>query len=318
MNLTLSLPIAFYWVMLNLKKGKYTKPYLGILTNLQTMKVKIPESEPRTIEILREHYEIEKELANRLRNSSKEERQYLYNTIYGELDKKMLENPNVFYKRDPESNLLRVNSRMSLLKRFLTSTTIFLEVGPGDNSLSFRVSKRVKKVFAIDVSQYSTGAQNFPKNFELIISDGCSIPVPENGINVAYSDQLMEHLHPDDALDQLRNIYRALTNGGKYICITPNSLFGPYDISRYFDKVATGFHMKEYTFTELYELFRKIGFLKISVYIGGRNIYLRLPSFLMILNEKLLNMLSFPLRRVLADTLLFKALFCSIIIIGTK
>ena len=70
----------------------------------------------------------------------------------------------------------------------------------------------------------------------------------------------MEHLHPDDAVDQLKNIYNALVNGGKYICITPNRLTGPHDISKYFDNVATGFHLKEYTVTELSGLFREVGF----------------------------------------------------------
>ena len=70
----------------------------------------------------------------------------------------------------------------------------------------------------------------------------------------------MEHLHPDDAIVQLTNIKNALTNGGKYICITPNRINGPHDISRYFDKEASGFHLKEYTFTDLNKIFKNIGF----------------------------------------------------------
>ena len=61
----------------------------------------------------------------------------------------------------------------------------------------------------------------------------------------------MEHLHPDDALEQLQNIYSALVPGGIYLCITPNRLSGPQDVSRDFDMVATGFHLKEYTISEL-------------------------------------------------------------------
>jgi hypothetical protein len=77
---------------------------------------------------------------------------------------------------------------------------------------------------------------------------------------VAFSNQLMEHLHPDDALQQLRNIYDALAPGGTYICLTPNGLTGPHDISRYFDPVASGFHLKEYTCGELMALFKRVGF----------------------------------------------------------
>ena len=39
----------------------------------------------------------------------------------------------------------------------------------------------------------------------------------------------------------LANLYRALKPGAVYVCITPNRLSGPHDISLYFDSVATGF-----------------------------------------------------------------------------
>ena len=81
-----------------------------------------------------------------------------------------------------------------------------------------------------------------------------------NTINVVYSHQVIEHLHPDDAVTHLQEVYRVLSPGGAYICATPNRLNGPHDISKYFDREATGFHLKEYTTTELYGLFRQEGF----------------------------------------------------------
>ena len=92
-------------------------------------------------------------------------------------------------------------------------------------------------------------------------------------------DQLMEHLHPDDALDQLQNIFTALTSAGVYLCITPNRLNGPHDISMYFDEVATGFHLHEYTITELSDLFKKVGFSKVRVYIWKRGLFLDFGHF---------------------------------------
>jgi hypothetical protein len=64
---------------------------------------------------------------------------------------------------------------------------------------------------------------------------------------VAYSYQLMEHLHPGDALEQLVNIYQALKRDSVYCCVTPNRISGPHDISVYFDTVAQGLHLKEYS-----------------------------------------------------------------------
>ena len=87
----------------------------------------------------------------------------------------------------------------------------------------------------------------------------------------------MEHLHPDDASEQLTNIYEILINGGIYVCVTPNWLSGPHDISKYFDLVAKGFHLKEYTNTDLSNLFKRVGFSQVRAYLGAMGIYIRIP-----------------------------------------
>jgi len=180
-------------------------------------------------------------------------------------------------KAVPRAQASRVAKRMVLLRWYLSAECTFLEVGPGDCSLAYKVSKFVKRVYAVDVSREITRNDECPGNFCLIISDGCSIPVPESSVDVAYSDQLMEHLHPDDALEQLGNIYRVLVPGGSYLCITPNRLSGPHDISRHFDAVATGLHLREYTTGELADLFSKVGFSRIKAVIGGKGRYLFWP-----------------------------------------
>ena len=54
-------------------------------------------------------------------------------------------------------------------------------------------------------------------NLDIVITDGVSLPVEPGSVDVAYSDQLMEHLHPDDAVAQLENVVRAIRPGGVYI-----------------------------------------------------------------------------------------------------
>ena len=97
------------------------------------------------------------------------------------------------------------------------------------------------------------------------------IPVPDGSVDVAYSNQLMEHLHPDDAQAQLADIHRALGPGGCYVCVTPRPAPpAPGDVSMYFDEVARGFHLREYTVGELRAMFRRVGFRRIDFYAGGR------------------------------------------------
>ncbi|MCK4236917.1 MAG: class I SAM-dependent methyltransferase, partial [Candidatus Krumholzibacteria bacterium] len=162
------------------------------------MPVRMAKNERRTFEQLREHYRIEKELADRLRNASKEERRYLYIALYDELYRRVPHHPKLTNKIGSKARIKVVSGKVGLLKRFLKPEFTFLEIGAGDCNLAFEIAKLVKKVYAVDVSEEITKGLESPQNFELIISDGCSVPVPKNSINIAYSYQLMEHLHPDD------------------------------------------------------------------------------------------------------------------------
>lgn len=283
-------------------------------------KIKLPKTEKRTLEQIQEHYKIEKELAFKLRHSTLEERQYLYTSLYDELFQKVPLHPQLMCKSSPDASAWLVKQRMQLLDPFLSSDLTFLEIGPGDCSLSTAIAKQVKQVYAVDVSNEITKNINFPQNFQFIISDGRTIPVPPNSIDIAYSHQLMEHLHPDDAVVQLQNIYQALKPGGIYICITPNRLSGPHDISKYFDEIATGFHLKEYTVTELYKLFQKVKFSKVSLYKTYKKtsleISLNVLSLLFFQGcEKILISLPFSLRKKIAS---LPILFRGMTIVGTK
>jgi SAM-dependent methyltransferase len=273
----------------------------------------LTESEERTPERLRAHYLVERELSERLRRAPREERPHLYTAVYDELFRRVPDHPQLRLKR---ARGLREETlfALRLLGRYVDPETVFLEIGPGDCALSLALAPRVRKVYAVDVSAEIVRGLELPENFELSLSDGRSIPVPRGSVTLAYSDQLMEHLHPDDALDQLGNIYEALAPGGSYICLTPNRLSGPHDISMYFDEEATGFHLKEYTTAELARAFRRAGFAGIKVLIGARGRYLSCPLFPVRWLEALLAALprrlsrkisrSFPLRLVLGIRLL--------------
>jgi hypothetical protein len=130
----------------------------------------------------------------------------------------------------------------------------------------------------------------------------------------------MEHLHPEDALEQLQNIYKSLAPSGIYICITPNRLSEPHDISKYFDEEATGFHLKEYTVTELYELFRTVGFSKVSWLKSNKRMHIEIPLLASVVplikaSEAALSTLPSSLRRKIANT---SMLFRGMTIVGIK
>ena len=249
------------------------------------MNTEVPEGSLRSGHEIKTHYLIEKSLAAQLRSASKIERTRLYSALYNELFQRVPNHPQLTVSPAESQQLVKMQLR--LLSRFLTPESRFLEVGPGDCALSLAVAMLAKQVYAVDVSDEITQQKQTPENLQLIISDGCSIPVAPASIDLAYSHQLMEHLHPDDALEQLRNIYNALRDEGIYICITPNRLNGPHDISMYFDAVATGFHLKEYSTTELVQLFKQVGFSRFQVIISLKNCYVTMPFALIRAYENL-------------------------------
>jgi SAM-dependent methyltransferase len=220
----------------------------------------------RSITSVRHHYEVEKSLAAQLREASKEERRALYPALYDELLRRVPDHPLLHTQRTPASVARAVEYHIDTLRPFINANTTFLEIGAGDCSLSLALAPRVKQLYAIDVSSEITSQMALPPNFQLRISDGTSIPVPAGSVDVAFSNQLMEHLHPDDALEQLLQIFAALAPGGRYLCVTPNRLNGPHDVSRGFDATATGLHLHEYTVSELARILKKAGFRRVQAY----------------------------------------------------
>jgi SAM-dependent methyltransferase len=232
----------------------------------------------RSPEQIREQYEVEKALAARLRGGTAEERKQLYGKLYDEMYQRLPHHPQLTRKVSAEETESTISGQLRFLSRFIGKDTTYLEVGPGDCALTLEVARHVRKAIGVDVSAEVTASDHRRSNFELKLSDGTSIPVPAGSIDVAYSNQLMEHLHPDDARTQLVNLSRALKVGGLYVCVTPNRLTGPHDISLGFDTVATGFHLREYTNAELIDLFRECGLGPVKIYNSIRGHTFRVPT----------------------------------------
>src|SRR3989337_932408 len=113
-------------------------------------------AEARTHDQLREHYEVEKRLADQLRSATREERRFLYSSVYDELFRSIPHHPQLTRKVDAGSRDQAVASQVRLLKRYLGPASTFMELGPGDCRLSLAVSNLVRKVHAVDGSSEIT------------------------------------------------------------------------------------------------------------------------------------------------------------------
>lgn len=223
-------------------------------------------NEPRSLERLRAHYQLEVGLARRLMDAPKAQRLSAYGLTYDELFAGVPDHPQ--RTRLHSGDRSHLEAQLKALRPHLNEAQVFLEVGAGDCRLSFAVCRLVHRVIAVDVSDRLLNLAEAPENFSFVLSDGTSIPVPGESVDIAYSNQLMEHLHPDDALEQVNNIYCALKPGGVYCCLTPNRISGPHDISVYFNAVAQGLHLKEYSYRELSDVLERSGFKRIAYRVG--------------------------------------------------
>jgi SAM-dependent methyltransferase len=221
----------------------------------------------------------ETRIAHQLRTAPQQQRLRLYNELYNEYAEKFPET----LPKDSSAPERNARYETAFLRRFLKPSTIMAEIGPGRCHLAVSLAPHVAKIYGVDVAEIGAGADQGVPNFELKQTDGIHMPFDSDSIDLVISNQLMEHLHPDDAYDQLREVYRVLRDGGSYVCITPSRVNGPHDCSARFadipcpvrdgDYQANGLHLKEYTTRELMVLFNAAGFRRFQSWIGIRGRY---------------------------------------------
>lgn len=229
----------------------------------------------RTLGELREHFEIERELADRLRSApTKEARRALYGEVYRLRSERIPHHPLVRQAHDATGRASAVAPQVRLLRPFVHPGVRFCEVGAGDGAVARALAPLVAQAIALDVTDALAVPDDAGVGFEFRVFDGFDLGVSDGSLDLVYSNDVVEHLHPDDMPDHARAVRRALVPGGRYVCVTPNRLSGPHDISRHFADAALGFHLREYTVTELAETLRRAGFtdVRIVLTVAGRRL----------------------------------------------
>jgi 2-polyprenyl-3-methyl-5-hydroxy-6-metoxy-1,4-benzoquinol methylase len=205
-------------------------------------------------------FEIEKMFhAQILAEQSFEKRRKMYedvfNTVHPIYGK---DKTKIMSGRNPKDNIVR------LFSKELRNKSV-LDIGCGEGYFLASISRNLphKKLVGIDVS-IPVLPQNHPDiEFKL-----------ENIVNfnlycqfdVVFSDQVLEHIAPEDINIHLSSVVSALKTGGIFIINMPNRLFGPSDVSRiidftYTNKIsALGTHLNESTYTELIPILKQNGF----------------------------------------------------------
>lgn len=272
------------------------------------MKLLKPLPENRTYEQVKNHYIVEKALAEKLKKSDREQRTEIFSTMYDELFSKVPDHPRLTVRSSQNLTDKSNKRKFSLFGKYLTPQSVVIEFAPGDCKFAKQASEKVQSYFGVDISEQSDELDKMPDNFKLVVYDGYNLQeVNDNSIDIVFSDQLIEHLHEEDAQSHLKLVYRILKPSGKYVFRTPHLFTGPHDVSQYFSYDAEGFHLKEWTYTEMKMTLINHNFSKFNTYWSAKGASVKLPNAYFEICEAILNKIhkkySRPLAKLLIPTL---------------
>jgi SAM-dependent methyltransferase len=255
-----------------------------------------PSRQPDTL--IFEMYKTEKSLAEKLRAAAPEDREKLYKEVYNSYFETCR---RIGYLPDSEKEKRSKMAQRALIRWAVRKRMRYLEIGAGDCVCAQEAASIGCFTVALDVV-FPKPLANRPGVYRVVF-DGSRIPFKAESFDFAFSNQCLEHQHPDDASDQTRDVARVLKYGAEYLCVTPHQYSGPHDISNGFDEQATGLHLHEYTLMELVNVMKLSGFSVKWCVAGARSAYCRVPFIFAWLMELFVSIFSHPARKIVADSL---------------
>ena len=205
----------------------------------------IPTSRPLTEAEVRRHLDLERALTRELLASSPETRwetfERCYSRLYAELPWLNAGEPTRHVLDDWPTLIGPPPRRV-------------YEVGSGSGALARALAAEGYGVVATEVTRERGAAREDDERLRWGATDGVHLDqfAEAGSFDAVISDQVVEHLHPDDLREHLRGAFALLRPGGAYILRTPHAFVGPSDVSRVFGfNRPVGMHLKEYTYTDV-------------------------------------------------------------------
>lgn len=190
------------------------------------------------------------------------------------------------------------------------------EVGSGQGALARALAAAGYEVTATDISPARGGARAAEGGVAWAYTDGVRLSehAQTGAFDAVISDQVLEHLHPDDVVTHLREARALLRDRGVYAFRTPHGPTGPYDSGLPFgfaSPLAT--HLQEYSFADRVAALREARYAKILAERPTRTGSVSSAAYAryLVAAERRLGRLPLDVRRrvtkrVLRDRLLFR------------
>ena len=214
------------------------------------------------------HYQVEKEYARRILETPKgsDERRQVFRQAYSDVI------GNIIEKYNPGGGETGYTDMVVGMVRVLHAlqgnrTASVLDLGCGSGHLVVALTKANYDAYGIDVSEASIAEAkqdlaSLGRSDRVKHADVLDYSPPAK-FDIIVMDNVIEHLVPDETSDILAKCYEMLAPDGYLVVLTPHAFAGPHDISRYFvpfGSKAEGFHLKEFSFTEMDECLKVSGF----------------------------------------------------------
>ena len=242
-----------------------TEPRGQELINRYRWNYGIPTDAPLTEEMILAHWKLEQHLTRELLESTPENRwetfERCYSTLYGELE--WLNRLTDQAATTPPAQ--RYQSWSDLIGK---PPKDIYEIGSGKAAMIGFLAGLGHRCTATEITR-ERGAKHAVEheNLRWTLTDGVHLGEfePPASFDFVLSDNVIEHLHPDDLMKHLADARGILRPGGQYIFAVPHRWYGPWNISKVFKyEIATGMHLKEYTHRELRNAALEAGFRRVA------------------------------------------------------
>ncbi len=223
------------------------------------------------------HAALEGELTDLLLRSAPEARASLFEQAYGRLYREL---PWLNAAEPPAADAADLQAWSRLVGRGHR----ILEIGSGHGFLIRHLARQGNECFASEVTdQRGEKPESSEEGVRWIQADAVHLSrtVAPESVDVVISDQVFEHLHPDDHARHLQEIRAVLAPGGRYILRAPHRSAGPADVSSVFgfDR-AVFMHLCEPDHLSIHALARDAGFRDIAAVFNRKGVTFASKTFL--------------------------------------
>lgn len=241
-------------------------------------------------------FELEKNYRSKILNEKNfKMRQKLYQDVYSQIF-------SMINEYHPEKRTFGGSKERVEFFKNLFKNRVVVDYGCAYGVTTLEIAKYAKFAIGVEIEPSLVSSANEicknNLNIKFHTVDEYNELYTDNSVDVLFSSEVAEHLHPDDLKNHLKQSYNKLKKGGCYILVTPHRFSGPHDVSKkYLPKgsEALGLHIKEYTYKQSQKVLKESGFYKIRALITSfgvnkmmKILNLTINSFYIDINHKIL------------------------------